>query len=129
MTLHTENSNKSEYARPSTDPKEGKVPRRSLDIHSLDTGQDPEQNADQTPGSIGKSVPYPLLESLLRQKGLSLKGIYTVPDVAMIFDVSKRTIQDWGKQGKLIERDLPGRGRFLSEDLELLFHKSKKEPT
>ena len=61
---------------------------------------------------------YPLLEALLEQKGLELKGIYTVRDAARIFGVSVRTIQDWVRNGKLLARDLPGRGRFLSEDLE-----------
>ena len=38
---------------------------------------------------------YPLLETLLDEKGLSLKGTYTNRDVASIFGVSVRTIQDW----------------------------------
>jgi len=38
---------------------------------------------------------YPLLESLLAQKGMSLKGTYTNRNVADIFNVSVRTIQDW----------------------------------
>jgi transposase len=59
-----------------------------------------------------------LLEPLLSERGLHLKGIYTVRDAASIFDVSVRTIQDWMRDGKLIARDLPGRGRFLSEDFE-----------
>lgn len=61
---------------------------------------------------------YPLLEALLAQKGLRLRGIYTIHDVAGIFGVSVRTIQDWCRDSKLQVRDLPGRGRFLSEDLE-----------
>lgn len=72
-------------------------------------------------------VRYPLLESLLAQKGLSLKGIYTVRDGAAIFGVANRTIQDWVREGKLLARDLPGRGRFLSEDLEDFLQKSVKK--
>jgi excisionase family DNA binding protein len=67
---------------------------------------------------------YPLLEALLEQKALELKGIYTVRDAARIFGVSVRTIQDWVRNEKLIARDLPGRGRFLSEDLERFLRES-----
>ncbi len=63
---------------------------------------------------------FPLLEQLLLEKGLRLKGIYTNKDAAEIFGVSIRTIQDWVRAGKLRARDLPGHGRFLSEDLELV---------
>ena len=61
---------------------------------------------------------YPLLRALLEQRSLPLQGIYTNHDAAQIFQVSVRTIQDWSRDGKLRTRDLPGRGRFLSEDLE-----------
>jgi len=67
-----------------------------------------------------KTLPtrYPLLESLLAQKNLALKGTYTNRDTGYIFGVSVRTIQDWVRKGDLVGRNLPGRGRFLSEDLE-----------
>lgn len=67
-----------------------------------------------------KTIPtrYPLLESLLAQKHLTLKGTYTNHDAGNIFDVSVRTIQDWVRKGDLVSRNLPGRSRFLSEDLE-----------
>jgi len=61
---------------------------------------------------------FPLLESLLSEKGLRLKGTYTNRDVAEIFGVSVRTIQDRAQKGDLQSRDLPGRARYLSEDLE-----------
>jgi excisionase family DNA binding protein len=67
---------------------------------------------------------YPLLEPILRQKGLTLQGIYTGGDAARIFGVSIRTIQDWIREGKLRARDLPGRGRFLSTDLEVFLENS-----
>jgi hypothetical protein len=67
---------------------------------------------------------YPLLESILRQKGLTLQGIYSGGDAARIFGVSIRTIQDWCREGKLRARDLPGRGRFLSTDLEAFLENS-----
>jgi len=67
---------------------------------------------------------YPLLERVLFEMGLPLKGIYTTKDAAKIFGVSIRTIQDWCREGKLIPRDLPGRGRFLSADLEEFLQRS-----
>ena len=74
--------------------------------------------------SAGECVRYPLLESLLIQKGFSFKGIYTIRDTAQIFDVSTRTLQEWVRDGKLVARELPGRGRVLSEDLELFLQES-----
>jgi excisionase family DNA binding protein len=66
----------------------------------------------------------PTLEHLLTEKGLQLKGVYTNHNAAEIFGVSPRTIQEWVRDGKLASRDLPGRGRFLSEDLELFLRNS-----
>jgi len=70
---------------------------------------------------------YPLLESLLEQKGLSLKGTYTVRDVAAIFGVSVRSIQVRVKTGQLRARDLPGHARFLSEDIEAFLQDSSRK--
>ncbi len=67
---------------------------------------------------------YPLLERLLRERGLPLQGIYTNKDTARIFAVSIRTVQQWLRAGKLHCRELPGRGRFLSIDLELFLQQS-----
>lgn len=72
---------------------------------------------------------YPLLRALLEQRSLSLRGIYTNHDAARIFQVSVRTIQDWSRDGKLCARDLPGRGRFLSEDLESFLQDSVRKTT
>lgn len=77
------------------------------------------ENSSQTTACL-------LLERLLAEKALPLKGIYSNRDTAKIFAVSTRTIQDWVRAGKLRARDLPGRGRFLSEDLELFLHQSLK---
>ena len=78
--------------------------------------------------SESQPIRYPLLESLLRQKGLPLKGIYKYQDAAQIFDASVRTIQQYVRDGNLRCRDLPARGRFLSEDLEI-FLKESRRPT
>lgn len=73
------------------------------------------------------SSSFPLLESLLRLRGLDLKPIYTIPDAAQIFGTSKRTIQEWVRDGRLATRDLPGRGRFLCEDLEAFLQNSVRK--
>ena len=69
---------------------------------------------------------YPLLESLLAQKGLSLQGIYKYKDAARIFGASVRTIQQYVRDRKLPCRDLPAGGRFLSEDLEAFLQDSRR---
>lgn len=79
----------------------------------------------QPTAEVNANHSCPLLERLLIEKGLRAKGVYTNKDAAEIFGVSTRTIQDWVRQEKLHARDLPGRGRFLSEDLELLLQQSK----
>jgi helix-turn-helix protein len=66
--------------------------------------------ADYTPS-------YPLLEALVAQLGLTLKGRYTFKDAALILGVSIRTLQDRVRNGKLRARDLSPY-RFLSGDLE-----------
>ena len=74
-----------------------------------------------------ESSGYPLLENLLKQKGLRLKGIYTNRDAAEIFGVVPRTIQQWSRDGMLPTRNLPGRGRYLSEDLETCLRTSLRK--
>jgi len=74
-------------------------------------------------------VRYPLLESVLVQLGLPLRGTYTNRDVANIFHVSVRTIQDWVRRGDLIARNLPGWGKFLSQDLENFLNNSVRLQT
>ena len=80
------------------------------------------------PDSPGQMPRYALLESLVAQKRLCLKGIYRIKDVAEIFGVSVRTIQDWCSDGRLVSRNLPGRARCLSADLEEFLQGSLKGP-
>ena len=75
-----------------------------------------------------QQVRFLLLEALLCEKGLSLLGTYTNRDVAKIFGVSVRTSQEWSRNGKLKPRNLPGRARFLSMDLEQFLQDSPKMP-
>lgn len=70
---------------------------------------------------------YTLLRSLLRDRGLTYKAFYTTADVARIFGVSQRAILYLIASGKLPARDLPGRARFLPQDLEDYLRNSKKE--
>ncbi len=69
---------------------------------------------------------FPLLERLLFEKNLPLLGVYTNADVAKIFGVSVRTVSDWVRVGKLHSRTLPGRARFLSQDLEDFLRNSRR---
>ena len=71
---------------------------------------------------------YPLLESLLTEKGSSLKGSYTYRDLEQIFGCSKRALQDLVRDGRLTARDLPGRAHWLSVDLEEFLQNSVRTP-
>jgi hypothetical protein len=68
---------------------------------------------------------YPLLEEILEILGLKLKTKYTTKDAAQIFEVTPRAILNRIESGKMIARDLPGHGRFLSIDLEEYLRNSK----
>lgn len=69
----------------------------------------------------------PLLRSLLRDRGLPYQALYTTADAARIFLVTPRAILYLIASGKLVARDLPGRARFLPQDLEDYLRNSKKE--
>jgi hypothetical protein len=70
---------------------------------------------------------YPLLQEILALKELQLRATYTVHDLAGIFNVSVRAIQNRVASGQIPARDLPGRAKFLSEDLEAFLAASKKK--
>ena len=69
---------------------------------------------------------YPLLEEGLALRQMALQPMYTIGDVAKLFGVTVRSIQSRIASGQLPARDLPGRGRFLSIDLEQFLRESKK---
>jgi hypothetical protein len=71
---------------------------------------------------------FPLLEEMLSTRGEALKSLYSNDDVAQLFGVSVRAIQDWIARGLLIARDLPGKGRFMARDLEAFLTNSVKKP-
>jgi hypothetical protein len=89
-------------------------------------------NADYAQPSIDSDQPapvptrYPLLEALLAERGLNLKGTYTYPDLVRILGGSKRALQDAVRDGKLRYRSLPGRAHWLSIDIEEFLQNSLK---
>ena len=70
---------------------------------------------------------YPLLEPILVLSGIPLQPMYTNRDVAKIFNVCARAIQNWISKGCLTPRDLPGRWKFFPQDLEDFLAGSRKE--
>jgi excisionase family DNA binding protein len=71
---------------------------------------------------------YALLEQIIRIRKMRLLPTYTTQDVAKLFGVSPRAVLDWISKGRLVARDLPGRGRFLPSDLESFLENSLKVP-
>lgn len=65
---------------------------------------------------------YPLFETMLRGKGMKLQATYTCQDIADLFEVTARTIQNKVKDGTLPSRKLIGSGRFLPIDIENYLH-------
>ena len=70
---------------------------------------------------------YPLLQEMLDLKNLKLQATYTIRDLAQLFSVSVRSIQNRIASGQLAARDLPGRAKFFSQDLEDFLFASRKE--
>jgi hypothetical protein len=70
---------------------------------------------------------YPHLQEVLALKSLPLQATYTIRDLAQMFRVSVRAIQNRVASGQLPARDLPGRAKFLCEDLESFLAASKKK--
>jgi hypothetical protein len=69
--------------------------------------------------STSSAVPkYPLLQEILSIKDIQLQATYTIRDIAKIFSVSVRAIQSRVASGQLISRNLPGRAKFLPQNLE-----------
>jgi len=73
-----------------------------------------------------EKLKYPLLQEYLAIQGLTLRPAYSIPEVANLFGVSVRTIQDRIARGQIIVRDVPGRARILPADLEAVFTRTKK---
>jgi hypothetical protein len=71
-------------------------------------------------------IKYPMLQSILAIQELPLQPMYTNRDVAKIFKVCVRAIQNWITAGRLTPRNLPGRWKFFPQDLEEFLKKSNK---
>lgn len=70
---------------------------------------------------------YPLLAELLEAQQRPLSATFSIADVAALFSVSPRSVQNRVASGQLQARDLPGRARFLAVDLEAFLATSKKK--
>jgi hypothetical protein len=79
--------------------------------------------------SVTPATKYALLQEILSLKGLQLQAVYTVRDIAGLFSVTPRAIQTRVARGQIQSRDLPGRGKFLSEDIEAFLIASRKKVT
>ena len=79
--------------------------------------------------SVTATNKYPLFQEFLFLKGLQLSPVYTIRDVAALFNVTARAIQTRVARGQIQSRDLPGRAKFLSEDIEAFLVASKKKVT
>jgi hypothetical protein len=65
-----------------------------------------------------ETTTFPLLEQILKILGQPLQPMYSARDLARIFKVSVRAIQHRIESGRLMPRDLPGRAKFLPQDIE-----------
>ena len=74
-----------------------------------------------------ESMKYPLLEAMLAIKNLPLQPTYSTRSLADLFNVSMRAIQNRVSSGQLIPRDLPGRAKFLPQDVEEFLAASRKK--
>lgn len=84
------------------------------------------RGANQAPAHPNDSK-YPLLTEFLTLSGQVLKPTYTNSDIALLFGVTVRAIQDRVSSGKLTSRDLPGRARFFASDIEEFLQNSRRE--
>ncbi len=69
---------------------------------------------------------YPMLEDILAKRNLPLQPMYTTRSLAEIFGVTARALQNWMASGQLVGRNLPGRSRFLNQDIEAFLVASRK---
>lgn len=71
-------------------------------------------------------ITYTLLQEILSIRNLSLQATYTIRDLANLFRVSVRAIQNRVASGQIVARDLPGRAKFLPQDIEAFLSASGK---
>ncbi len=82
----------------------------------------------QGPGNVTNpnQIMYPLFETMLRSKGLTLQPTYTCQDIASLFGVTVRTVQSKVADGTIPSRRLLGSARFLPADIEEYLRKCSK---
>ena len=74
-----------------------------------------------------ETTKYPLLAAILAIQDMPLQPMYSNRDVAQMFKVCVRAIQNWTTAGQLARRNLPGRWKFLPQDLEDFLRSSQKK--
>jgi excisionase family DNA binding protein len=62
----------------------------------------------------------PILASILETPGLFDKPLYKIQEICSLFKVTKPTIYDWIKHGKLKRVKIRSRVYFLGSDIKLL---------
>lgn len=87
----------------------------------------PEFTKDSLSCQCAGTFLYPLFESMLRSKGMKLQATYTCQDIADVFGVTARTIQNKVKDGTLPSRKLIGSARFLPIDIENYLQNASKQ--
>lgn len=69
---------------------------------------------------VAKADDKPVSKAVLETPGLTYKPLYKIAEVCTIFQVSKPTIYDWIKHGKLKPFKIRSRVFFLWQDIEQL---------
>ena len=62
----------------------------------------------------------PVFASIMETPGLTEKPLYKIPEICSLFKVSKPTIYDWIKRGKLKKVKIRSRVFFLGSDIRKL---------
>lgn len=70
---------------------------------------------------------YPTLCEWVAFHNLPLKPAYTVAEVARMFGVSTRTVQQWIVDGQIKTRKVPGRSKIFASHLEDVLSDQTKE--
>ena len=73
-----------------------------------------------------ETTDYPMLGAILAIQNRPIQPLYSGRDIAELFGVSVRAIQNWISGGLLIPRNLPGRAKFLTQDVEDFLLASRK---
>lgn len=68
-----------------------------------------------------------LVVPICETPGMTSKPLYKIDEVCTIFHVTKPTIYDWVKHGKLKPFKIRSRVYFLSQDIDRLMHPASPE--